>query len=86
MFVNAIAGAGNHNGIFVPASSVVHLGNNKVVFKKDDGLFYAVKVVTGTTSGNSIEIISGISQNDSIAENGQMLTDSESFIKMNSNE
>lgn len=68
-------------GYYIPASSVVDLGSNHVVFLKENNLFRAHKVLVGSVSNDMIEIISGIKENDLIAENAQLLMDSESFIK-----
>ena len=68
-------------GLFVPATSIVNLGLNDIVFVKFNGLFRSEKVLAGMHSGEWIEIISGIAMNDTIAQNGQLLMDSESFIK-----
>ncbi len=68
-------------GLFVPSTAIVSLGLNSVVFVKQDGIFKAKKVQGGVSSGGWVEIISGISKEDTIAQNGQLLIDSESFIK-----
>lgn len=68
-------------GYYIPASSVVDLGSNHVVFLKENNLFRAHKVLVGSVSNDMIEIISGIKETDLIAENAQLLMDSESFIK-----
>lgn len=65
---------------YLPATAVVSLGINKVIFIKENAVFKAIKVQTGIRSGDWIEII-GISEIDIIAENGQLLMDSEGFIK-----
>ena len=79
--VNAVIEAENKNGLFIPAASLIHLGNSDVVFVKDNQLFRAHKVQTGVETNNSIEIIAGLTEKDSLAENAQLLMDSESFIK-----
>lgn len=68
-------------GLFVPASAIVSLGMSDVVFVKRGDLFETRKVQIGTHSDNWTEIISGVTKDDIIAENGQLLMDSESFIK-----
>lgn len=68
-------------GLFVPASAIVNLGMNNVIFVKKGDLFETRKVHIGTHSDNWTEIISGVDKDDIIAENGQLLMDSESFIK-----
>ena len=44
--------------------------------------FRASKVNTGITHKNHIQILSGLSETDSVAVNAQYLMDSESFIKV----
>ena len=58
------------------------LGLDKIVFQKTDGGFKAKKINTGITHKNNIQVISGISETDSVAVNAQYLMDSESFIKI----
>ena len=60
----------------------MHLGNNTVVFIKEHELFKAQLIETGIESNGWIEIISGLHDTDIIAENAQLLMDSESFIKL----
>ena len=67
----------------LPASAVVSLGIDKVVFKKVKGGFKTTKVTVGNTYDDKIQIRSGLSLQDSIAVNAQYLMDSESFIKVN---
>lgn len=73
-----------HTGLFVPSSSIINLGLNSVVFVKQGGLFQTRRVETGGKSGDWTAVISGITSTDVIAINGQMLMDSEGFIKMES--
>ena len=68
---------------WLPKDAVLSLGVDKIVFKKTDGGFQAHKVGTGLVYKNQIQILSGLSQADSVAANAQFLTDSESFIKVN---
>lgn len=74
--------AGSKNGLFIPSSAAMHLGNNTVVFIKEHELFKAQLIETGIESNGWIEIISGLHDTDIIAENAQLLMDSESFIKL----
>lgn len=79
--IKGVIHAGEKKGYFIPETAVVNLGNNRIVFLKNNNLFGAHKVVVGINANNRIEIISGLTKNDSIAENAQLLMDSESFIK-----
>lgn len=79
--VKAVIEAGNKSGLFIPSTALINLGNNTVIFIKENGLFKARQVHIGVESDDLIEIISGLTENDIIAENAQLLMDSESFIK-----
>ncbi|MEJ0081528.1 MAG: hypothetical protein WDM78_11435 [Puia sp.] len=67
---------------WLPKDAVLSLGMEKVVFLKTSGGFQAHRVVTGIGYKDQIQIISGLSETDSVAANGQFLVDSESFIKV----
>lgn len=79
--VKAKIDAGKSVSSFIPSTSITYLGNSEVVFVKVGNIFKSRKVMTGVVSGSFIEIISGIDANETIAENAQMLMDSEGFIK-----
>jgi membrane fusion protein, copper/silver efflux system len=68
---------------WLPRDAILSLGIGKVVFTKTDGGFKVHQVETGLAYKNQIQILSGLSQTDSVAANAQFLTDSESFIKVN---
>ena len=68
---------------WLPKDAVISLGLDKVVFKKYNGVFKAVKIKTGVSYNNKILIIDGLSPYDEVAANAQFLMDSESFIKVN---
>ncbi len=67
---------------WLPKDAVLSLGIDKIVFLKTAGGFQAHRVVTGITNKDQVQIISGLSESDSVAANGQFLVDSESFIKV----
>ena len=71
------------SGLWVPATAVVDLGTRQVVFRQqpDSPRLLAVAVVTGARRGTQVQVVRGLRPNDRIAENGQYLVDSESFIK-----
>lgn len=79
--VKGIINTNEKTGYYVPTTSVVDLGSNHVVFLKENNLFRAHKVLVGSVLNDMIEIVSGIKESDLIAENAQLLMDSESFIK-----
>ena len=70
-------------GLWVPATAVVELGTRQVVFRQqsDSPRLLAVPVVTGPRRGTQVQVVRGLRADDQIAENGQYLVDSESFIK-----
>jgi Cu(I)/Ag(I) efflux system membrane fusion protein len=81
--VKATISASVRKATVLPASSVVSLGLDRIVFRKENDGFKAQKVSVGDTYNNRIEILSGLSIRDSVAVNAQFLMDSESFIKIN---
>jgi len=71
------------NADWLPKEAVISLGIDKIVFKKYGDVFKALKVKTGITYKNKVQIMEGLSQYDTVAANAQFLMDSESFIKVN---
>ncbi len=67
--------------IWLPKESMVSLGNQKVVFLKKENGFQAIAIKTGLENNDYVQVLNGISSNDTIAKNAQFLIDSESFIK-----
>jgi Cu(I)/Ag(I) efflux system membrane fusion protein len=52
-----------------------------MVFVKLENGFKAREINTGITINDFIQILNGITKNDTVAANAQYLIDSESFIK-----
>jgi membrane fusion protein, copper/silver efflux system len=67
---------------WLPKDAVLSLGRDHMVFLKTSVGFRAHQVQTGLIYKDQIQIISGLSESDSVAANGQFLADSESFIKI----
>lgn len=67
--------------LWVPREAVSTLGRHDVVFVHERGAFRPKVVVTGVSSGDKVEIISGLASTDEIAANARFLVDSDSFIK-----
>lgn len=65
----------------VPRVSVVKLGKESIVFVKKSGVFVAKSVEVGPVSQGYFPVLSGLTENDSLALNAGFLVDSESFIK-----
>lgn len=68
-------------GIWIQKQAMVSIGTKKIVFVKMGNGFKATAIKIGTEIVDFVQIIDGISVQDSIAENGNYLIDSESFIK-----
>ena len=74
--------AGSRKGLWIPQMTMYDLGRDKIVFVKKEGIYQTRKIVIGAVSGNEIEVISGLAENEEIAENAQFMIDSESFVKV----
>ncbi|TRW99003.1 efflux RND transporter periplasmic adaptor subunit [Flavobacterium gawalongense] len=68
-------------GVWLQKQALVSIGNKKIVFIKRSNGFKATAIKTGIEIADFIQIISGISIEDTLAKNAQYLIDSESFIK-----
>lgn len=84
--VKAEIQTGTINGLCIPRSALIDLGQTKVVWLKNGASFHARQVSAGVINGNEIQITKGLLPTDSLASNAQYLTDSESFIKTKGNE
>lgn len=81
--VKAIIFGNTQKANWLPKEAIISLGLDKIVFKKYSGVFKALKVTTGLTYNNKVQIIGGLTAYDAVAANAQFLMDSESFIKVN---
>lgn len=68
-------------GTWIQKQASVSIGNKKIVFMKLGNGFKVREIKTGIEVNDFIQIIDGISVDDTIAKNAQYLIDSESFIK-----
>ena len=73
-----------NRGWWVPQSAVLVLGNKSVVFKKENDVFVPKPVQTKITA-NGMVLIADSVRNWDLASNASYLVDSESFIRINSN-
>ena len=71
---------------WLPKEAVLSLGRDKIVFKKEETGFKAIKITTGIEANRQVQILTGLQQKDSVAVNAQYLVDNEAFIKANNNE
>lgn len=74
------------NGMWLPRSAVVNLGQKQIVFLKTENHFVTKSIQTGTVTDSLIQIISGINSDEQVAVNAQFMVDSESFIKATNGE
>jgi membrane fusion protein, copper/silver efflux system len=81
--VNAEATYKTEAALWVPKAAVLDIGTKSVAFRKVHSVFEPVAVTIGATSGNAVQVTTGLQQTDTIAANAQFLVDSESFIKVN---
>ena len=72
--------AGNRHCLWVPRSSIIHMGQQHSVFVMHNGRFIPTAIKTGLRSGDKVEVLSGIDQDSEIAFNASLLTDSDGFI------
>jgi Cu(I)/Ag(I) efflux system membrane fusion protein len=68
-------------GNWLPRTAVLSLGLTQVAMRKAGDIYEAVQVTTGLLTEDKIQILDGLSMQDSVAVNAQFLIDSESFIK-----
>jgi Cu(I)/Ag(I) efflux system membrane fusion protein len=69
-------------GNWLPKEAVLSLGMDRIVFLRVNGGFHAHRVVTGLENSGRVQIVSGLSDVDTVAANAQFLVDSEDFIKV----
>ena len=81
--VSATASYTTAPALWVPREAVLDIGTKSVAFRKENGAFKPVAVTVGTTAGDQVQIVEGLTQNDIIATNARFMVDSESFVKVN---
>lgn len=67
-------------GLFIPNTAIVNTGLRDIVFVQEHGIYKSRIIQTGQRYGEFTKVIKGIKPGTLIAENGQFLIDSESFI------
>lgn len=71
----------NKNTLFVKREAIIRNGQmERVVKALGDGKFRSIPVKTGSESGNYIEVLAGLEENDQIVTSAQFLIDSESSL------
>ena len=69
------------NALSVPREALIRApGHDRIVVAVGDGRFHVHEVMTGMESGEFVEILAGISENDEIVTSAQFLIDSEASL------
>lgn len=77
-----IYGGAKRDVIIIPREALIRTGNDeRVIVSIGEGRFQPREVTAGIESGESIEIIKGLSVGDKIVTSGQFLIDSEASLK-----
>ncbi|MDB5274584.1 MAG: cusB [Chitinophagaceae bacterium] len=72
---------GELDGLWIPSSSMLDLGNaTYVVFKKEGQHFKTQKITASNRINNEINVLEGLSMADTIATDAWYMIDSESFV------
>jgi Cu(I)/Ag(I) efflux system membrane fusion protein len=82
MFGEVVFHARPHEGLRVPADSIIDSGDRKVVFvATGEGHFQPREVKTGDAAGDLVEILSGVQAGEQVVVRASFLVDSESRLK-----
>ena len=74
-------GEPHENSLVIPREALIRTGDSQRVVKVvAHGHFQPVAVTTGIESGNQVEILSGLKENDQVVVSAQFLIDSESNL------
>jgi Cu(I)/Ag(I) efflux system membrane fusion protein len=68
-------------GIWLRKQALVSIGTQKIVFVKKENGFKTAVIKTGIEINDFVQVIEGISTQDTLAKNAQYLIDSGSFVK-----
>jgi Cu(I)/Ag(I) efflux system membrane fusion protein len=68
-------------GVWIHKEALVSIGSQKIVFLKMKGGFRTKEIITGIDMGDFVQVLNGITDKDTIAQNAHYVMDSESFIK-----
>ena len=69
-----------HTGAAVPTESIISTGTRKVVIVQQGAGFRPVEITTGQEQDNQTEVLSGLTESDSVVASGQFLIDSEASL------
>lgn len=87
MYANVkIFGGAKEDTIVIPLEGLIRTGREeRVIIALGDGRFEAREVVAGIESGEFVEILSGVKENENIVISGQFLIDSEASMRASLN-
>ena len=78
----SIYGGAKENILTMPREALIRTGNEqRVIVDLGNGRFAARKIKAGIESGDWVEVIEGINENDNVVVSGQFLIDSEASLK-----
>jgi Cu(I)/Ag(I) efflux system membrane fusion protein len=81
MFVRAVFNERQENALVIPRSAVLDTGTRKLVYvAKQNGVFEAREVQTGTPNNDLFPVISGVKPGERIVTNGNFLIDSQTRL------
>ncbi len=83
MFANVtIFGGAKKNLIVIPREALIRAGvEERVIIAEGEGRYSARKVTAGIESGDFVEIIAGLREDEMVVTSGQFLIDSEASLK-----
>jgi len=82
MFGQVVFHTRSHEGLRVPADSIIDSGDRKVVFvAAGDGRFEPREVTVGESAGDLVELLSGVEAGEHVVVRASFLVDSESRLK-----
>ncbi len=80
-YADVSIGAHPHQAMILPRSAILYTAHgNMVMLSRGNGHFIPVPVETGSESGDSVEIVSGLKEGAEVAVNGQFLLDAASSM------
>ena len=80
MPVEAIIETGSEEGLWLPSTAVLDLGDKSMVFVKNENYFIPKEIITGNKQSGKIRILKGLATADEVAEVAGLLTDSDAFV------
>jgi membrane fusion protein, copper/silver efflux system len=82
MYATAMIDVDLGEGIAIPEDAIIDTGERKIVFvAHDGGHFEPRSIEVGISLEGSVQVLSGLTEGESIAETGQFLLDSESRLR-----